>query len=57
MPLQRGGTLELRAEAFNLLNHPNFDNPGSQYGSGTFGRITSTLGDSRILQFAVRIGW
>jgi len=36
--------LELRFDAFNLTNTPAFGLPGSTIGSGTFGKITSTLG-------------
>jgi hypothetical protein len=34
---------ELRIEAFNLLNHPQFAPPNSLLGSPGFGRITSML--------------
>jgi hypothetical protein len=32
---------QFRAEAFNLFDRPNFNNPGSVFGTATFGRITS----------------
>lgn len=45
---------EFRAEAFNLFNHPNFNNPGSTLNStATFGRITAA-NDPRIMQFALK---
>jgi hypothetical protein len=47
-------TLELRAEAFNAFNHPNFALPGANASSGTFGVITSTALANRQLQFAVK---
>jgi hypothetical protein len=46
--------LEFRVEAFNLLNNFNWGNPQTNYDVGTFGRITTTSGDPRIMQFAVK---
>jgi hypothetical protein len=50
--------LKFRAEAFNVLNHPNFYGPSSDYNSGplNFGVITSAR-DPRILQFALKLGF
>ena len=45
--------LQLRAEAFNLLNHTNLDLPDAFFGSPTFGRILSA-GSPRRFQFGVR---
>jgi hypothetical protein len=50
-------TLELRIEAFNLLNNFNWGTPGTNLNAGTFGRITSNTGDMRILQFGVKYGF
>jgi hypothetical protein len=36
-------TSELRVEAFNLLNHPQFGQPAAQFGNAAFGTITSML--------------
>jgi hypothetical protein len=51
--------LQLRAEALNALNHPNFANPGSDIStSGSFGYITSTTGvGSRSIRFGVRLSF
>jgi hypothetical protein len=47
-------TLEVRAEAFNLLNSPVFGAPNSVVGSAAFGSITSA-GDPRVVQVAVKL--
>ncbi|MSO30027.1 MAG: hypothetical protein EXQ48_03665 [Acidobacteria bacterium] len=49
--------LEFRVEAFNLLNNFNWGNPQANYDVGTFGRITTTGGAPRIMQFAVKYGF
>jgi hypothetical protein len=54
--LHRDTTLELRAEAFNLLNTPAFGNPNGVVGSPGFGSIT-TAGDPRVIQLAVKYGF
>ena len=45
--------VEIRAEAFNLLNHPTFQNPNTTLTSSNFGRILGA-NDPRILQFALK---
>ena len=49
--------LQVRAEALNALNHPNFANPGGDISNaGTFGFITSTTGTGeRNLRFGARL--
>ena len=52
--------LQFRAEVFNSLNHPNFDNPNVTETSSTFGKITSAgvqdqRASSRQIQFALRL--
>jgi hypothetical protein len=51
-----GKRIELRVEAFNLLDHVNWANPTVQIGSTslTNGRVTNTVGDPRIMQFAFK---
>jgi hypothetical protein len=46
--------LQLRAEVFNLFNHPNFNLPDNFLGSPTFGRITSAQ-SPRHVQFGLKL--
>jgi len=46
--------LQLRAEAFNLFNHTNFNLPDAYVGSPTFGRIVSADSPRRC-QFGVKL--
>jgi hypothetical protein len=46
---------QFRAEFFNIFNHPNFNVPGLILNTSTFGVITGTVGDARIIQFGLKI--
>lgn len=56
--------LNLRTDAFNVMNHPNFGQPSATFtpggAAGTFGRISSTrfpigdFGSSRQLQVSAK---
>ncbi|MGH9763250.1 MAG: hypothetical protein ACREAC_20675, partial [Blastocatellia bacterium] len=57
--IREGMGLEIRADAFNALNHPNFNLPDSNVvaGSTSIGKITSTTtngGPDRIIQLGAR---
>jgi hypothetical protein len=54
VPLTGRANLQLRAEAFNLLNRVNFDLPDNFFGSSTFGQILSA-GAPRHIQFGARL--
>ena len=52
--LTEGMSLQFRAEAFNLFNHPNFDLPDNFFGSPTFGQILSAQ-SPRHIQFGLKL--
>ncbi len=68
-PIYENLAATLRLEAFNVLNHPNFNIPtGSTVGtlggttggaaaltSGTFGQVSTTLNQARVFQGSVKI--
>jgi len=53
IPITEKRRFEIRWEAFNVLNRPNFLNPVASVSSGAFGRLTSAR-DPRILQVAAK---
>jgi hypothetical protein len=57
--IRDGKELEVRAEAFNVLNHAQFFGPGSvegNIGSGNFGEIVSAA-SPRLMQVSARLRW
>lgn len=55
--LREGSALLFRAEFFNMLNHPQFANPDTQFGSATFGVVSSTAVNARIGQLAIKFSF
>jgi hypothetical protein len=66
-PIHEAWNVEARFDAFNMTNTPEFANPTSAVTSGSFGKITSTLGSGvgnvngvgggRVLQASVKISF
>jgi len=52
--ITEGQQLEFRAEAFNVTNSLRLGNPNVTVSGGQFGRITSSNGGPRIMQFALK---
>ena len=52
--IHEGQTLQFRTEFFNTFNHPQFNNPNLAVNSSTFGQISSTSVNPRIIQFALK---
>jgi hypothetical protein len=55
-PLHEQLAMTLRLEAFNMLNHPNFNNPSVNLNSGSFGRITGAQA-ARVFQGAIKVNF
>jgi len=62
LPWREGLRLDLRAEVFNLLNHPQFGTPGSgicaacpQLDTPGFGSINTTVNNPRLIQLALKL--
>ncbi|HVS15740.1 MAG TPA: TonB-dependent receptor [Thermoanaerobaculia bacterium] len=54
IPIVAEHQLQLRIEVFNVFDRANFAEPGNLVGSPSFGRITSTVGDGRVVQLGIK---
>ena len=52
---KEGSSLQFREEFFNALNHPQFSNPNTTYGSSAFGIISTASVNPRVGQLAVKL--
>jgi hypothetical protein len=48
---------ELKTTFINILNNPNFVYNGQNFDSTSFGRITTTSGNPRIIHFTLKVTW
>jgi hypothetical protein len=56
--LDQARYITFKLEAFNVLNHPNFGAPGRDIGdAANFGKITSTIGNPRILELVFKFNF
>jgi hypothetical protein len=53
IPVGASQAIEVRAEAFNLLNTPNLGSPNAVAGAANFGTITTAF-DPRVVQLALK---
>ena len=51
--------VRFQTDFFNIWNHPNFANPAATdiENPGAFGKIVSTVGNPRLIQFSLRYGF
>ena len=50
-------SLRFQAEGLNVLNHAQFEEPGSTLTDSNFGQITNTLNDGRTFQFTLGLSF
>jgi len=55
VPIHEGWSLELRGEAFNILNKAAFSMPNTTVGSSNLGYITSTSNNPRSIQVSAKV--
>jgi hypothetical protein len=54
---RESATLEFRSEFYNAFNHPQFGNLDTEFTSPTFGQISSTVVNPRVVQLALKLSF
>jgi hypothetical protein len=52
--IRENAELAFRVEFYNTFNHPQFSNPGTTYGTATFGVVTQSSVAPRLIQFGLK---
>jgi hypothetical protein len=52
--LRENAQLAFRVEFYNALNHPQFTNPGTNFGTANFGVVSRTSVAPRLIQFGMK---
>jgi hypothetical protein len=55
--IRDSANLQFRAEFFNIFNHPLFQDPDTSFTDPSFGQITNTYGNPRIVQLALKLSF
>ena len=56
-PIRENFRVDLRAEAFNILNRTIFGTGSTNLDSTTFGLVTNQVNDPRQMQVALKVYW
>ena len=52
---REGAKLQIRAESFNALNHPQFGGIATTFGTGSFGEVDSQVNVPRQVQLGMQL--
>jgi Carboxypeptidase regulatory-like domain/TonB dependent receptor len=55
--INESANVEFRTELFNAFNHPQFGNPGTNASQATYGVISTTSVNPRIIQFGLKLNF